>query len=245
MGRYVYFKGTDPELRVIPKMTEAARRLSRERQNPKLSNPDFLVFWERRRLFLRYIERLPDGLRVLDVGGRIQPYRPFLEEKCSEYFAVDPQLNGLVSAVAIGEQLPFPDASFDLVICTQVLSYVHEPSRVVEEIQRVLKTGGYLFLSAPAFFPPHHDEHWRFLPEGLRLLLRSFSSVEISPEGYSVAGFFRTVNVCLDMVGNRRIVRWILGHAMFPLTNMAGLLLDWASFGNRLLTTNYNVLARK
>jgi 2-polyprenyl-6-hydroxyphenyl methylase / 3-demethylubiquinone-9 3-methyltransferase len=44
-----------------------------------------------------------------------------------------------------GEQLPFADASFDLVACCDVLEHVDDVNRVISEIARVMKPGG-LFL---------------------------------------------------------------------------------------------------
>jgi len=62
-----------------------------------------------------------------------------------------------------------------VVLCTQVLEYVPFPQKVVDEMRRVLRPGGYLFLSVPAIFPRDSDpEYWRFLPSSLLLLLRDF-----------------------------------------------------------------------
>lgn len=47
------------------------------------------------------------------------------------------------------EALPFRDGVFDLVLCLQMLEHVPGPEHVVREITRVLKPGGWLFLSAP------------------------------------------------------------------------------------------------
>jgi 2-polyprenyl-6-hydroxyphenyl methylase/3-demethylubiquinone-9 3-methyltransferase len=42
----------------------------------------------------------------------------------------------------VGESLPFPDASYDVVFCCDVLEHVRDLPKVVSEISRVLKTGG-------------------------------------------------------------------------------------------------------
>ena len=44
-----------------------------------------------------------------------------------------------------GESLPFPDASFDLVTCCDVLEHVDDVARVLQEIGRVLRSGGVFF----------------------------------------------------------------------------------------------------
>lgn len=50
-------------------------------------------------------------------------------------------------------QLPFPDASFDRVICSEVLEHVPNYLAVIEELVRVLKPGGKLCISVPRAWP--------------------------------------------------------------------------------------------
>lgn len=47
-----------------------------------------------------------------------------------------------VDIVAMGENLPFPDGSFDLVVISNVIEHVTQPFSVVSEAHRVLKGGG-------------------------------------------------------------------------------------------------------
>ena len=49
--------------------------------------------------------------------------------------------------------LPFPDNSFDLVVCSEVLEHLHEYKDAIAEISRVLKTGGSFLASVPAELP--------------------------------------------------------------------------------------------
>ena len=49
--------------------------------------------------------------------------------------------------------LPFPDNTFDLIVCSEVLEHLHEYNDAVIEINRVLKSGGKFFASVPAFWP--------------------------------------------------------------------------------------------
>jgi 2-polyprenyl-3-methyl-5-hydroxy-6-metoxy-1,4-benzoquinol methylase len=46
------------------------------------------------------------------------------------------------------EALPFEDAAFDLVLCTQVLEHLLSPADGVRELARALRPGGVLLLSA-------------------------------------------------------------------------------------------------
>lgn len=52
-----------------------------------------------------------------------------------------------------GLTLPFADASFDCVICAEVLEHIPDYQRVLDEIRRVLKPGGVLAVSVPRFVP--------------------------------------------------------------------------------------------
>ena len=62
-----------------------------------------------------------------------------------------------------GEHLPFPDASFDLVLSHEVLEHVQNDVQAVREIVRVLKPGGRLVLFVPNRGYPFetHGIYWR------------------------------------------------------------------------------------
>lgn len=48
------------------------------------------------------------------------------------------------------DPFPYPDASFDLVLCCEILEHlVMDPSHMLREAHRVLKPGGHIFLSTP------------------------------------------------------------------------------------------------
>jgi 2-polyprenyl-3-methyl-5-hydroxy-6-metoxy-1,4-benzoquinol methylase len=55
---------------------------------------------------------------------------------------------------ADAEQMPYPDDSFDLVICTEVLEHCLAPDAVIYECARVTKPGGYAIFSVPNYLNP-------------------------------------------------------------------------------------------
>jgi SAM-dependent methyltransferase len=243
---YRYFKCSDSSTFCTKRKTDGAISLSRERLNPSLKNPDYLVLRHRAHLFSKWIEELDgDEFNVIDIGGRIQPYRSLLGKRQKKYVAIDPQATGLVDAIAVGEHLPFKDEMFELAFCTQTLGYVDNPSWVVAEIHRVLRPGATFILSVPAFFPKHHDERWRFLPEGLETLLSCFSRSTVCPEGNSIAGICRTANVCLNLYFKNRLFRKIISTTAIPAINLCGIYLDHFSGGNDRLTANFSAIATK
>lgn len=48
---------------------------------------------------------------------------------------------------AVGERLPFADASFDVVLCDNVVDHAEDPARIVRELARVLAPGGLLYFT--------------------------------------------------------------------------------------------------
>lgn len=48
---------------------------------------------------------------------------------------------------AAGERLPFADASFDVVLCDNVVDHAEDPARIVRELSRVLAPGGLLYFT--------------------------------------------------------------------------------------------------
>ncbi len=67
-------------------------------------------------------------------------------------------------AEGVAEDLPFPDASLDLVILDNVLEHVTERPRTLNEIRRVLRPGGLLYMVTPKplsayslWNDPHYD----------------------------------------------------------------------------------------
>lgn len=95
------------------------------------------------------------GGQVLDLGAGTGANLPYFRA-ASTVTAVEPsaamrerltaklggaQVPAQVVA-AVGEELPFPAATFDAVVCTLVLCTVPDPARTLAEIHRVLKPDG-------------------------------------------------------------------------------------------------------
>jgi SAM-dependent methyltransferase len=230
-----------------PTTLEQIRRESEKRLHPSLRNPNWLILRRRRQILEGGLTRLPqEKITVLDVGGRLQPYRALLGAWVANYIAIDPIVTPLVNVAANGEAIPFRDEQFDFAICTQVLEYCAEPREVALEIWRVLRRGGVAFISAPSIFVrDHDDEYWRFLPAGLRHVLRDFEEVEVVAEGNSITGFFRTINVFLVSFVKPRFLVPIMQWSVVPILNLAGYVLEGLGGNNDLFSANYSVWVRK
>lgn len=102
----------------------------------------------------------PVGAKVLDVGcGGGLLAEEFAALGC-RVTGIDPSVSSIETArrhaagkgleidyrVGTGEQLPLPDAHYDIVYCCDVLEHVDDLDRVIAESARVLRPGGlYLF----------------------------------------------------------------------------------------------------
>lgn len=136
-------------------------------------------WWDR----IAYIQRrLIEELRVairdlnlkhealLDFGCADQPYRAEIPASV-RYDGADLPGNPQASVTLNPDgTLPVPDASYDVVLSTQVLEHVDDPRSYLAECHRVLRPGGRLLLSTHGhmIYHPDPDDFWRWTGPGLR-----------------------------------------------------------------------------
>jgi 2-polyprenyl-6-hydroxyphenyl methylase/3-demethylubiquinone-9 3-methyltransferase len=111
--------------------------------------------------------------------------------------------------ISLGEdgRLPFKDASFDAVVCLQVLQHVVDLQQLLSEVRRILTPGGSLAIAVPwhgrlknilialGSFERHHDPLEPvirfFTPRSLRDLLEQLSFEVLALEGTGGLPFLR------------------------------------------------------
>lgn len=134
---------------------------------------------------------------VLDVGAGQSPWRNWLPQG-TPYLGIDIKnadefgmTKGLQDVVYYdGGLMPFDDASFDNVICVEVLEHVPDPQFFLSEISRILRNNGNIFLTVPWSARRHHIPHdfHRFTRERLMILFsdNGFSRIEIAERGNDI-----------------------------------------------------------
>jgi len=106
------------------------------------------------------LEHVRGGERVLDLGcGEGHFAAAAAQAGAGEVVGVDVAAEAVRRARArhpavrferVGGELPAPDASFDLVWCSEVLEHVLDTASFLSEARRVLRTGGLLLVTTPA-----------------------------------------------------------------------------------------------
>ena len=198
------------------------------------------------------LRRVLPGLegRVLDVGCGDKPYERWFA-KARGYVGVDVSPGARVDhVIERAVPWPFPDESFDVVLCTQVLEHVSDLAHVLHELDRVLRPGGTLVVTVPFAYNEHgvpHDYRRFTAWEVRRMFGERFEVLELKRQG----GVGSTVGaLCLNWVESAaarhrglRLAKTLLLPAWIPvcaLVNLAGALLDAldrtdAYYGNVLL----------
>ncbi|MCD4526408.1 class I SAM-dependent methyltransferase [Nocardioides sp. cx-173] len=115
-----------------------------------------------------------DGALLLDVGGGPGYFRDAFTAAGAHYLALDAdvgELSGLGelppgTLLGSGMALPFRDGSVDVCYSSNVLEHVSDPWLMAQEMLRVTRPGGTVFLSYTVWFGPwggHETAPWHFL----------------------------------------------------------------------------------
>ena len=170
---------------------------------------------------------------VLDAGCGSMPYRAVIERSAARYDGLDieSRATGVRYTCSVTDMAPVADASYDTVLCSEVLEHLANPAAALSEINRVLKPGGKLILSVPFLGRLHEEPHdyFRFTKYGLISLL---SSAELEPFSWSttgsVAGFLghQVSTVLVGATWHVPILGWIAYGVNAALVVLPSVLAD-------------------
>jgi SAM-dependent methyltransferase len=117
------------------------------------------------------------GSTVVDVGGGAGYFTSAFRARGAHSYLFEPDQSELLSAgapvsgavQADGYWLPVADASADICFSSNVLEHVADPAGLIEEMIRVTRPGGIVYLSYTNWFSPwggHEMSPWHLLGTG-------------------------------------------------------------------------------
>lgn len=188
--------------------------------------------------------------KVLDLGCGEQPYRHLFNTAVSYYLGADRSISSSIPPDVCAETsaLPFKDCSFDAVLSTQVIEHVGDPFKMVQEIARVLKKGGYLILTGPHVWPLHEEprDYYRYTKYAFELLSTKnmLDVVYIRERGGAVMAIAQMCGALLyEAFGKMAPTRIAVKILLAPFLSCSRIL-D-RMFFNPKLTLGYILVARK
>jgi phosphatidylethanolamine/phosphatidyl-N-methylethanolamine N-methyltransferase len=129
--------------------------------------------------------------KVLEIGPGYEPHIKFKNLNFEEYHCIElsktnelkeyfqNNFSNIIFSNYDGKKIEYPDNTFDRIIISHTLEHIHHPESFIEEMLRVLKTGGFISIALPC----DNGFLWRF---GRFLLkktyhkLRKFSEIDFN-----------------------------------------------------------------
>lgn len=168
-------------------------------------NPAFI---SRNRLYKELLKRKSHvSGDVLDYGCGNMPYKSIFN--FNEYIGLEfgYKKNSTKELVFFnGKEIPFPDNTFDTIICTEVLEHVENPEHILKELHRVQKSGGKIIVSVPFVWVEHAHPHdyRRYTQEGLEFILKR--------NGYNIVETVKTTRFILSLT---QILAFMISQKLF------------------------------
>jgi SAM-dependent methyltransferase len=118
-----------------------------------------------------FVNELGPNAKVLSIGAGVLRLKGNVTH-------LDYELYPHLEVVGDAHHLPFPENSFDGVVCETLLEHVLEPEQVIAEMHRVLKPGGKCYVMMPFMYGFHAapSDYQRFTHRGLLHRTRNFET---------------------------------------------------------------------
>jgi ubiquinone/menaquinone biosynthesis C-methylase UbiE len=100
---------------------------------------------------LKIAKHVPDAGLILDIGSGTAPVSPDLKRTVVADVSEDAMKNVQCESKTVTSitGMSFDAASFDCILCSEVLEHIADDAKAVSELRRVLKPGGVLVVTVP------------------------------------------------------------------------------------------------
>lgn len=224
--------------------------------NPSFLHPYYFI----RSQLLRSVKDHAHNLkgRLLDFGCGSKPYKELFS--VDEYIGVDfvneghPHDNEQIDVYYDGKTIPFPEDSFDAVLCSEVFEHVFNLSEILVELNRVLKPGGKILITCPFLWKEHELPHdyARYTLFALRYLLQKngFEIKTAEKSGNFIQAIFQLIvlyffDAGYSKVNNIPVVKQIFTLFFIFLPNLVGAFMSKLLPSKNQLYFNNIIVAEK
>ena len=220
----------------------------------------------RKAWLLAVLDRISAGQNILDVGAgelRNKPLCQHLNYYSQDFCQYEGKGDGVALQTGVWDttkidivsditSIPSPDASFDVILCTEVLEHVPDPVAGLKEMCRLVKPAGQIILTVPfsswTHFAPFHfssglSRYW--FEKHLNDL--GFNIEELTPNG-GWMDFVAQEIWRLPWIGrtySKRALGWIALITALPLMLVLRLMKSFDRGSSELVTFGWHVVARK
>lgn len=183
----------------------------RERYIREQFNPGWLglfvnpFFFARRGLCKSLAELLPKlEKQILDIGCGRKPYQymcTYTKYVGLEIDTPEKRAGSKADHFYNGTEMPFSNHSYDSAFASQVFEHVFNPEEFLQEINRVLKTGGKFLITVPFIWDEHEQpfDYARYSSFGLKHILKKkgFRIIEHRRINRGTVVIFQLINAYL------------------------------------------------
>jgi len=230
--------------------------LKQQSFHPSIASLFIHPFYFIRRDLYKNVKRFAPQLKgkLLDFGCGRKPFENLF--KVDEYIGIDIEKSGhdhtssKVDVYYDGKHIPFPDASFDSLFCSEVLEHIFNPHEILQEVNRVLKPGAKALITVPFSWNEHEVpfDYARYTSFGITDLLEKngFMVVQLYKSGnFARVNFQMWALYFFELFSRFKKIGYVLSLVFIIPINLIGSILLLFLPSNKSLFFNNIIIAEK
>ena len=224
-------------------------------------HPQWLSY-RNQKILIDWVKALGDSDIVLDIGCANRWPEKYLSSKATyiglDYFdTAKGMYNSDVDIYANAEHLPFMDETIDVILMFDVLEHIGNDEKAIQEVSRVLKPEGRVFVQIPFMYPIHDApyDYRRLTKFGLKgLIERNNLNIEsFGSRGKPLETAFLLTNIALAKSLLNGMNKNLLCTVLFipfvgiisMILNCAGWFVSKTSSHDDLMPFSYHLMLKK
>jgi SAM-dependent methyltransferase len=219
----------------------------------KFLHPGWLVTSSANKvLYSIFPKYMSEGGGLLDVGCGTKPHKTAVAPYIDKHIGLDHEDmihdKSMVDIFADAYNIPVDDGSIDSILCTQVLEHLERPQDALFEFFRVLKKGGYAFITVPFLWHLHEQprDFFRYTQFGLKYMAdhAGFEVMMIQDYGGFMMFVVTEIAYCIYFLTKNKLFRPIQ-IILFNIFLLVGWLLNFIDPTKNRLPIGYLLVMRK